>query len=149
MPAGKIASETRYLTHVATTEQSLAMIVLTPEEKHLYLRNLVIVARSDGRVEDPESAALRRACDGIDGSDEELQRALSTFGEPDVDVDGFERFSTQARNLEDMIEIAICDGEMTEREREILLHTALEIGVNQDLVNKMLSQAQARLSIIG
>lgn len=118
---------------------------LTGEERELYLRNLVIVARADGRLEPPEKAIIERACAAIGASRRELKAALSTFGEPDVHVEALRRFSTRVRNLEDMIEVAICDGEMSDAERELLLHTALGVGVGQEHVNRMLGEAQARL----
>lgn len=119
---------------------------LTETEQEAYLRNVVIVARADGKVTAAEKAVIDRACAGIGASQRQLKAALSTFGDPDIHLEALERFSTRIRNFEDMLEAAICDGEMSATERELLLRAALGLGIGQETINRMLAEAQKRLT---
>lgn len=114
------------------------------KERLAYLRNVVIIARSDGEVSAAERVWLVKIQTAIGASADSLQRALNEFGDPEIDFSEILRFSDRVRCVEDMVVVAICDGQLEAEERQLLIQATLATGLSQDQIDTITTEAQQR-----
>ncbi|MDX9721330.1 MAG: hypothetical protein RBU37_11340 [Myxococcota bacterium] len=110
-----------------------------------YLRNLIIMARADGQLQYPEKALLEQIRAELGASQEELKMALSAFGNPCIRFEVFERFSVKVRNFEDLVAIALADGQLGGNERVLLIEAAMGIGLSQEQSNQIIASVAKML----
>ncbi len=116
------------------------------EDTRQYLRNLIVLARADGAIHPREVAVLERVSAEIGASPQELQSVRNELGEPQLEWAGLPRLSTRIRNLEDMVEVALADQQLSENERLFLIRAALEIGLSQEQANGVLREVAERVA---
>jgi len=117
---------------------------MTDDEKLAYLTNLVLVARSDDQVMDSERRMFDTLAEEIRAAPPIRARALSVFGHPTPDLKPLSRLSDQVRCLEDMVTMAICDGELSQGERDSLVRCAADIGFNRELTERLVKETVLR-----
>ena len=118
---------------------------MTKEEKLLYLSNVVFIAGTDQVISDAEAKAIEIVRQQIGASEGDLKKALHTVSNGNHRLTPFGRFSDKARNLEDMILVAISDGEISKSEKPEILFFAKTIKISQDQITEILSEAKLRM----
>jgi uncharacterized tellurite resistance protein B-like protein len=118
---------------------------MTKEEKLLYLSNVVFVAGTDQVISEAEAKAIEIVRQQIGASEGDLKKALHTVSHGKHPLTPFGRFSAKVRNLEDMILVAISDGEISNSEKPEIVSFAKTINISQDQITEILSEAKLRL----
>jgi len=117
-------------------------------ERVAYLRNLVLALRCDGRVSVGEREVLERVASELLASSDELQAAFNVFAQVAPEWSEIPRFSMRLRNLEDMAEVCLCDGELSAEERKLLTLAAFALGLSQEQANQVLREVAQRLGMV-
>src|SRR5690606_38913315 len=109
--------------------------MMTDDEKKTYMTNLIALAKADEVVVLEESTFLGRVAKRLD-VDRTLIAGLlgGELESMTIDLQPLTRFSDRARCLEDMIELAMIDGDVALNEKKVLLVTAQRVGIDKDTV---------------
>ena len=118
---------------------------MTNEEKLLYLSNVVSIAGTDQVISEAEANAIELVREQIGASKSDLKKALHAVSHGNHKLTPFGRFSDKVRNLEDMILVAISDGEISNSEKPEILSFAKTIKISQDQITVILSEAKLRM----
>ena len=118
---------------------------MTKEEKLLYLSNVVFIAGTDQIISDAEAKAIEIVRQQIGATEGDLKKALHTVSHGNHRLTPFGRFSDKVRNIEDMILVAISDGEISKSEKPEILSFAKTIKISQDQITEILSEAKLRM----
>jgi len=118
---------------------------MTNEEKLLYLSNVVSIAGTDQVISEAEANAIELVREQIGASKSDLKKALHAVSHGNHKLTPFGRFSDKVRNLEDMILVAISDGEISTAEKPDILSFAKTIKISQDQITDILSEAKLRM----
>ena len=81
-----------------------------------YLANVLVVARADGSFGAREEAAMESIRLAIKAKKSELNKASKLAGSDDFILVPAGRYSERIRNIEDMIFVALLDGELADKE---------------------------------
>ena len=118
---------------------------MTKEEKLLHLSNVVYIAGTDKVISEAEAKAIEIVRQQIGASEGDLKKALHAVNNGNHQLTPFGRFSAKVRNLEDMILVAISDGEISKSEKPEILSFAKTIKISQDQISEILSEAKLRI----
>lgn len=118
---------------------------MTKEEKLLYLSNVVFVAGTDHAISEAEAEAIEIVRQQMGASQGDLKKALHAVSHGHYQLKPCGRFSAKVRNLEDMILVAISDGEISKSEKPEILSFAKTIKISQDQISEILSEAKLRI----
>ncbi len=118
---------------------------MTKEEKLLYLSNVVFVAGTDHVISEAEAEAIEIVRQQMGASQGDLKKALHAVSHGHYQLKPCGRFSAKVRNLEDMILVAISDGEISKSEKPEILSFAKTIKISQDQITEILSEAKLRM----
>ncbi len=113
-------------------------------EQRIYLRNLITVAKADDVVLIEENDFLVEVCQTIGYDSETLPALLAEKKHKNVDLIPLGRYSDRIRCLEDLIEMAMADGEVARDEKVVLFHAAQEVNIDRDTVKVLIMEAQER-----
>jgi uncharacterized tellurite resistance protein B-like protein len=119
---------------------------MTDEEKLLYLSNVVFIAGTDHVISEAEAKTIEIVRQQIGASKNDLKKALHAVNHGKHQLTPFGRFSAKVRNLEDMIFVAISDGEISKSEKPEILSFAKTIKISQDQIRDILSEAKLRMN---
>lgn len=109
-----------------------------------YIANIMAIARADGVLSPQEESALEEICADIRAKKKDVRTAEKLVSKPDYQPAPIGRYSEQIRNIEDMILISLSDGKLAPSERNIIVLFAKQIGINQEQINRILSEAKSR-----
>lgn len=109
-----------------------------------YLANIMAVARADGILSPQEEAAIGEICAEIRARKKDISRAESLVSNTDYKLTPVGRYSEQIRNIEDMIFTSLSDGKLEASERSVIVAFAKQIGIAQQQINRILSEAKSR-----
>lgn len=112
----------------------------------LYLKNLLVIAYADGILAPSEEAFIESCRTQVGAKKSVLNQASKDIDGHCLDISGLSRFSLRVRNLEDIIELAMCDGQLQEEEKTQIAKTARDGGMTQEIVNLVLKEAKNRRS---
>lgn len=118
---------------------------MTNDEKLLYLSNLVLIAGTDRIISEAEAKAIEIVRQQMGASESDLKKALHAVNHGDHKLTPCGRFSDKVRNLEDMVLVAISDGEISKSEKPEILSFAKTIKISQDQITEILSEAKLRM----
>ena len=108
-----------------------------------YLANIMAIARADGVLSTQEEAALAEICTDIRAKKKHVSSAESLVSKPDYKPTPVGRYSEQIRNIEDMIFVSLSDGKLQGSERNVIVAFAKQIGLTQQQINTILSEAKS------
>lgn len=117
------------------------------QDQLLYLKNLFVIAHSDGIVTPAEELFIESCRTRIGARKTLFNKAGKEAGDHTIDVKSLTRYSTRVQNLEDMIELAMCDDELHESEKKLIASSASRAGMTQDVINLILQEAKLRRSL--
>ena len=118
---------------------------MAEEDRVLYLANIISISRVDGKLSSHEQKAIEEICQTIGARKDDLDEAMKAVEGGDYQVTPVGRFSDKVRNLEDMVFIALSDGQLPESEKKEIRSFARAINVNQDQINEIVSESKDRL----
>jgi Zn finger protein HypA/HybF involved in hydrogenase expression len=118
---------------------------MTNKEKLLYLSNVVFIAGTDHVISEAEAKAIEIVRQQIGASKSDLKKALHAVSHGSHQLTPFGRVSDKVRNLEDMIFVAISDGEISKSEKPEILAFAKTTKISQDQFSEILSGAKLRM----
>jgi uncharacterized tellurite resistance protein B-like protein len=117
---------------------------MTSSELVQYLANILHVSRADAKLTAAEDTALARVVADIGAKKKELKDAERLAAEPEFQAKAVSRYSEQVRNIEDMVFVALADGDSGESEKASIFEFASCMGVTQEQFNRITSEAQTR-----
>ena len=118
---------------------------MTKEDKVLYLANVALISTVDGEVTPLEADAIENIRQEIGATEHDLQQALTAVARGDHRITPIGRYSERVRNLEDMIVVAIVDGEFTKAEKPDVLSFAKSLKITQEQLSEILTESKNRL----
>lgn len=136
------------MRHVALVEEQRGRIAVRKDQhvqeakKLQYMRHLVRIASADKQLRPTEDLFLEEARKAIGASKAILKQAIESPGE--LDFAAVARLSDRVRNLEDMLDLVLSDGELSDGEKSEFVTGAKQAGLTQELVNVMLAEARGR-----
>ena len=110
-----------------------------------YLANVLVVARADGSFGAREDAAIETIRLAIKAKKSELNKAGRLAESDDFIFVPTSRYSERIRNIEDMIFVALLDGELANEEKQIITSFAKKAGCNQEQINQILQETKSRI----
>jgi uncharacterized tellurite resistance protein B-like protein len=119
--------------------------IMAEEDRIIYLANIISVSRADGNFDSHEQKALQGICRSIGATETDLEKAMQAADGDDYLVTPVGRFSDKVRNLEDMVFIALSDGQLPESEKKRIRSFAKAIKVTQEQISEIVSEAKDRL----
>ena len=118
---------------------------MAEEDRVLYLANIISISRVDGKLGSHEQKAIEEICQTIGARKDDLDEAMKAVAGGNYQVAPVGRFSDKVKNLEDMVFIALSDGQLPESEKKEIRSFARAINVNQDQINEIVSESKNRL----
>ena len=117
---------------------------MTSSELVQYLANVIHVSRTDTQLTAAEETALARIVADMGAKKKELKDAERLAAQPEFQAKPVGRYSEQIRNIEDMVFVALADGNLGEAEKASILEFARYMRATQDQVDRIAAEAQTR-----
>lgn len=113
-----------------------------------YIANVVAIAEADGQMAEQEQNALAfvRQKNGL--SEADAQAALRLVQAGDYKITPVGCYSDKIRNLEDMLLVSLIDGDLSSREKRMMLAFAKALKLSQDQINMILAETKQCVSRI-
>lgn len=118
---------------------------MKPDETVMYLANILAIARADNVLSPEEESALEQIRSEIKARKKDLKDAEKLASKSDYQPTPVGRYSDKVRNIEDMLLVAMSDGELGDSEKSRLTRFAKQTGVTQEQIRMVVSEAKARL----
>ena len=103
-----------------------------------HFRNLVSLSAADGKIQDAERNSLMRIAESLGIPSDRLQVMLAHAHEYMYLVP--QNKNDRNKQLEDMIEIALVDGEFSLAERELIKTVAVKLGLTREEAEAVISE---------
>ena len=107
-----------------------------------HFRNLVSLSAADGKIEDAERKSLTRIAESLGIPSERLHVMLTHAHEYVYLVP--QNNNDRNKQLEDMIEIALVDGEFSRSERELINSVARKLGFTMEEAERVINECVKR-----
>ena len=115
------------------------------EEKLTYLANAYGLARANRLVAPQEEHLLESIRKAAGAKKDLLEKAKKRAGRSDFKIKPVGRFSDKVRNLEEMLLVALSDGDVDEEEKRLILAFAGEVGISQAQLNTLFAESKERV----
>lgn len=112
-----------------------------------YLANIIKLAQLDEKLDPSEQTAIGQICERLQADETQLQEAIKQVAEGKHAMTPVGRLSDKIRNLEDMIFVALVDGELTASEKKGMLNFVKKINISQDQIKVVLSETKAKIEL--
>jgi uncharacterized tellurite resistance protein B-like protein len=117
---------------------------MADKDRVCYLANIILISKADGKFDSHEKKAIDRICETIGARVDDVNRAIKAV-DGGYQLTPVGRFSDKVRNLEDMVFIALSDGQLPEAEKMKIRSFAKAINVSQHQINEIISESKDRL----
>lgn len=117
---------------------------MTSSDLIQYLANVIHIVRADSQLTPAEEAALAAVVGDIGAKKKEVKDAERLASQDEFQAKPMGRYSEQIRNIEDMVYVALADGDLGEAEKARIVQFAGLLGVTQGQVDRVASEAQTR-----
>lgn len=108
-----------------------------------YLANVLCVIQADGELSPSEERAFAEVCAESNAKKRQVKQAEKLVSESDFKPVPIGRYSEQIRNVEDMVLVAMADGDVSGPEKKRIASFALAVGVTKEQVNRILSECRS------
>lgn len=112
-----------------------------------YLANIIHIVQRDGRFDPAEQEALGEICKRLGTTEAQMAEALEKAAADEYQLAPVGRFSDKIQNLEDMLFVAMVDGDMTPPEKSAMLAYVKKIGLTQDQVKTIVSETRLKINL--
>ena len=109
-----------------------------------YLANVLHVAALDGVPNPTELSTFQTICADFQAKKRDIKEAEALAANPDFQIKATGCFSDKIKLLEDMVYMAISDGNLEGAEKQIIVKLAKELGIAQPQMNMILGEAKSR-----
>lgn len=110
-----------------------------------YLANVITIIRANGKLTPAEDLAFVSICEDIGAKKKECKDAEKLALQDGYQATPTGRYSDSIRNIEDMIYVALADGEICDEEKMRIVVFAKQIDISQDQIDKIFSEVESRV----
>lgn len=121
-------------------------MILSNEQKILYLANAVATARADGQLSLTEVKAIETVQKSIGARKTELNKAYQKAEQKDFQPSPVGSWSDKIKNLEDIIYVSMIDGSIDSSEKQLILAFAKQVEISQEQLNLILNDVKRSIS---
>lgn len=107
-----------------------------------YLSNIVYVARIDGKITTSETQAIEEIQKRIGAKKSELNKATQNAESPDFKIKLVGHFSDKIKNLEDIIYVALIDGDLDEKEKELFIDATSNLKISSEQIDLIINDVK-------
>lgn len=115
-------------------------------EQLQYLTNVLSIAHSDDELAASEERQIECIRVAISAKKSVLNKARKHLSTSTPSLESIERFSDRMRCLEDMIECALADNDLSGDERLLIANLARQTSISQDQIDLLLRESKQRQS---
>lgn len=105
-----------------------------------HLKNMVIMAASDGNLTEHEIALLIDRCADLGLDEDDLESAIAFALSDQASIRLPEQKSEQLAMLSDLIRMMGADGKLTEVEKRLFALAAAKMGISRDEINQVIDK---------
>jgi uncharacterized tellurite resistance protein B-like protein len=113
-------------------------MILSEEQKTLYLANVIHLARADSVLSPEETETLETVQKAIGARKTELNKAHKLAERDDFQPQPVGHWTDKIKNLEHMLYVAMVDGRIGEQEKAVALAFAKQVSISQEQLNLIL-----------
>ncbi len=121
--------------------------MITPDLVVFYLANIIKIAQTDGKMHPKAQMALKEICRRLPVDKKTLKEAAGVVAKGGHVLMPVGRFSDKIRNLEDMLHVALVDGEFSEAEREEIQGFVEKVQVTEQQVQAILMETKIKIDL--
>lgn len=107
------------------------------------LKNLVVMAASDGSLTEQEISLLVDRCAELGLTEEDLETAIDYAMSNEASIRLPEDRQEQLEVIRDLVRMMAADGVLTEVEKRLFALTAAKLGIQRDELNKIIDDLLA------
>jgi len=115
----------------------------------IYLANIITISRIDGKTIPKVENTLEFIFKNLNIDNDIVDQALKKASRDTYTITPVGRFSDKIKNLEEMLLIALVDGDLTSEEKKVILRFAKSVNITQDQINTILSETCRIIESIG
>jgi Zn finger protein HypA/HybF involved in hydrogenase expression len=112
-----------------------------------YLANIIKILQMDGKLHPKEQDALGKVFERLQVDKNTLEEAVKEVAKGRYFVMPVGRFSDKIRNLEDMLYVALVDGELSATEKDEMLAFVEKIGLTDEQVKTILTETKIKIDL--
>ena len=112
-----------------------------------YLANIIKIAQMDGKLDPREQDAIGDICRRLGAEENDLAEAIKKVAQGKHPMTPVGRFSDKIRNLEDMLFVAMADGELSKPEKDEMLAFVKKISITQDQIKIILTETKLKINL--
>jgi len=112
-----------------------------------YLANIIKISRMDGEFTPEEQKAVEDILRRLGAKEKDLREALRYVARNGHTMTPVGRFSDKIRNLEDMLFVAVVDGDLSTDEKNEMLVFVKKIDITKDQVRTLLVETKAKINL--
>jgi uncharacterized tellurite resistance protein B-like protein len=121
--------------------------MITKELHVPYLANIISVIHADGAIQKEETDAMESICQRIEADQKDLEEAIRCVAENRFRLTPVGRFSDKVRNLEDMVFVAMKDGNLAKEEKALVLSFAKNLQITQEQFRTIVSETKLKIDL--
>lgn len=121
--------------------------MITEDQVITYLANIIKISQLDGKLDSGEQAAIEQICERLKAEENQLQEAIKKVAEGRHTMMPVGRLSDKIRNLEDMLYVAMSDGELTASEKAEMLAYVKKINISQNQIKIVLNETKTKIEL--
>lgn len=121
--------------------------MISPDQMVYYLANIIKVSQTGGKINSKAQRALKEVCNKLPVDKKTLKAAAGAVSGGGYVLMPVGRFSDKVRNLEDMLYVALVDGEFSEAERAEIQKFVAKIHVTEEQVQSILTETKIKLDL--
>jgi rRNA maturation endonuclease Nob1 len=110
-------------------------MVLKNDQLITYISNIIYVARIDGKISASETKAIDEIQKRLGVKKSDLNKATQKAESPDFKINLVGHFSDKIKNLEDIIYVALIDGELDEKEKLLFIEATSDLKINSEQID--------------
>lgn len=119
---------------------------MTSSDLVQYLANVIHVVRADSQLSPAEETAFAAVVTDMGAKKKEVKEAERLTSQNGFQAKPVGRYSELVRNIEDMVYVALADGDLGDSEKATIVEFAKKLGVTQNQVDRIASEARTRAS---
>ncbi len=121
--------------------------MITSDLAVTYLANIIKISQMDGKMHPKEQEALGKVFERLQVDENTMEEALKEVAGGRYIIMPVGRFSDKIRNLEDMLYVALVDGELSVPEKDEMLAFVKKIGLADEQVKTILTETKIKIEL--
>ena len=104
------------------------------------LRNLIMMAVADGKLDDSELAFLAERCHNFGLSGDDFQSLFTEATRDDATLELPSEYRDKMTLLRDLLRLMAADGKLLETEKRLFAHAAVRMGISPTEIDEVINQ---------